>query len=64
MHIQRPQINRINELAHQEEKITVLGGSSVSACPEYYPQFDILHLGELGDATDEEKVRERGKAYL
>ncbi|PSP09973.1 MAG: B12-binding domain-containing radical SAM protein [Cyanobacteria bacterium SW_4_48_29] len=52
MHIQRPQINRINSLAHQEGKITVVGGPSVSGCPEYYPEFDILHLGELGDATD------------
>lgn len=53
MHIQRPQINQINELAHQEGKITVVGGPSVSGCPEYYPDFDILHLGELGYATDE-----------
>lgn len=53
MHIQRPQINLINELAHKEGKITVVGGPSVSGCPEYYPDFDILHLGELGDATDQ-----------
>lgn len=53
MHIQRPQINRINDLAHQEGKITVVGGPSVSGCPEYYPEFDIVHLGELGDATNE-----------
>jgi hopanoid C-2 methylase len=52
MHIQRPHINRINELAHQAGKITVVGGPSVSGCPEYYPDFDILHLGELGDASD------------
>ncbi|ALF54267.1 Fe-S oxidoreductase [Nostoc piscinale CENA21] len=52
MHIQKPQINQINQLAHQEGKITVLGGPSVSGCPEYYPDFDILHLGELGDASD------------
>ncbi|WP_341525325.1 B12-binding domain-containing radical SAM protein [Nostoc sp. UHCC 0302] len=52
MHIQKPQINQINELAHREGKITVVGGPSVSGCPEYYPEFDILHLGELGDATD------------
>lgn len=53
MHIQRPQINHINNLAHQQGKITVVGGPSVSGCPEYYPDFDILHLGELGDATDQ-----------
>ncbi len=52
MHIQRPQLNKINELAHKEGKITIIGGPSVSGCPEYYPTFDILHLGELGDATD------------
>ena len=53
MHIQRPQINHINELAHRAGKITVVGGPSVSGCPDYYPDFDILHLGELGDATDQ-----------
>ncbi|NJM70740.1 MAG: B12-binding domain-containing radical SAM protein [Scytonema sp. RU_4_4] len=53
MHIQRPQINQINELAHREGKITVVGGPSVSGCPEYYPEFDILQMGELGDATDQ-----------
>ncbi|WP_232224171.1 B12-binding domain-containing radical SAM protein [Mastigocladopsis repens] len=52
MHIQQPQINKINEIAHKHGKITVVGGPSVSGCPEYYLDFDILHLGELGDATD------------
>jgi radical SAM superfamily enzyme YgiQ (UPF0313 family) len=52
MHIQRPQMNRINDLAHKEGKLTILGGPSVSAVPDEYPDFDILHLGELGDATD------------
>lgn len=53
MHIQQKGINRINELAHRYGKITVLGGPSVSSCPQYYPDFDLLHLGELGDATEE-----------
>lgn len=52
MHIQRPHINRINELAHRYGKITALGGPSVSGCPEYYPEFDLLHVGEMGDGTD------------
>jgi hopanoid C-2 methylase len=52
MHIQRSQINRINDLAHRHGKLTAIGGPSVSGCPEYYPDFDLLHLGELGDATD------------
>src|SRR5207253_1005931 len=29
-----------------------IGGPSVSGCPEYYPDADLLHIGELGDATD------------
>lgn len=53
MHIQKPQIKKINHLAHEFNKITIIGGPSVSGCPEYYPEFDILHLGELGDATDQ-----------
>jgi radical SAM superfamily enzyme YgiQ (UPF0313 family) len=52
MHIQRERINHINDLAHQAGKVTIVGGPSVSGCPEYYPDFDIVHLGELGDATD------------
>ena len=52
MHIQRPQINRINDMAHGYEKLTALGGPSVSSCPEYYPDFDLLHIGELGDAME------------
>src|SRR5262249_44483401 len=38
--------------AHAFNKITVLGGPSVSGCREWYPDVDILHVGELGDATD------------
>jgi len=52
MHIQRPQINRINDLAHRMGKLTAVGGPSVSGCPEYYPDVDLLHIGEMGDATD------------
>jgi radical SAM superfamily enzyme YgiQ (UPF0313 family) len=52
MHIQRRQINDINRRAHEAGKVTALGGPSVSGCPEYYPDFDYLHVGELGDATD------------
>lgn len=52
MHIQQEQINAINEKAHKAGKLSVVGGPSVSGCPEYYPDFDILHLGEFGDATD------------
>jgi radical SAM superfamily enzyme YgiQ (UPF0313 family) len=52
MHIQRPQIGDINRRAHAYGKVTALGGPSVSGCPEYYPDFDYLHVGELGDATD------------
>jgi len=53
MHIQRRQIEDICRRAHRHDKVVALGGPSVSACPEYYPSFDYLHVGELGDATEE-----------
>ncbi len=51
MHVQRDCINDVNERAHVAGKVTALGGPSVSASPEWYPNFDILHVGEMGDAT-------------
>jgi radical SAM superfamily enzyme YgiQ (UPF0313 family) len=51
MHVQRDTIRGVNERAHEAGRLTVLGGPSVSASPEWYPDFDILHVGELGDAT-------------
>lgn len=53
MHVQRRAIDRITHAAHRHGKLTVLGGPSVSGCPDYYPEPDILHIGELGDATNE-----------
>ena len=52
MHIQRPQIQDIIVRAHAQGRPVVIGGPSVSGCPEYYPEADVLHVGELGDATD------------
>jgi radical SAM superfamily enzyme YgiQ (UPF0313 family) len=52
MHIQAEQIRDIQRRAREAGKIAVLGGPSVSASPEVYPDYDYLHLGELGDATD------------
>jgi len=52
MHIQAPQIRDIHRRAKLAGKVTALGGPSVSAAPEMYPEFDYLHLGELGDGTD------------
>jgi len=52
MHIQAPQIRDIAARAHAAGKIAVLGGASVSGSPELYPDYDYLHLGEIGDATD------------
>jgi hopanoid C-2 methylase len=52
MHIQAPQIHDIAQRAKAAGKTTVLGGPSVSGAPELYPEFDYLHLGEIGDATD------------
>jgi radical SAM superfamily enzyme YgiQ (UPF0313 family) len=45
-------MNDICHRAHDHDLPVVLGGPSVSACPDYYPAFDYLHIGELGDATD------------
>src|SRR5437868_8468409 len=52
MHIQRQQMNDICRRAHEFNLPVAIGGPSVSACPDYYPGFDYLHVGELGDATD------------
>ena len=52
MHIQRPHIHDITRRAHAHGRPVVVGGPSVSACPEDYPDADVLHVGELGDATD------------
>ncbi len=52
MHVQAGQIRSIAQRARAAGKPAVLGGPSVSAAPEMYPEFDYLHLGELGDATD------------
>jgi radical SAM superfamily enzyme YgiQ (UPF0313 family) len=53
MHIQRQQMNDICRRAHAFDLPAAIGGPSVSACPDYYPSFDYLHVGELGDATNE-----------
>jgi hopanoid C-2 methylase len=53
MHIQRGQVEDICRRAHRHDKVVALGGPSVSACPKYYPTLDYLHVGEIGDATDE-----------
>jgi hopanoid C-2 methylase len=52
MHVQAPQMHDIHERAKAAGKVTALGGPSVSSAPEWYPDFDYLHLGEIGDATD------------
>jgi hopanoid C-2 methylase len=52
MHIQAPQIHDIARRAKAAGKVTALGGPSVSGAHEMYPDFDYLHIGEVGDATD------------
>ncbi|HZK90969.1 MAG TPA: B12-binding domain-containing radical SAM protein [Stellaceae bacterium] len=52
MHVQREAIADIGRRAREFGKASALGGPSVSSCPEHYPGFDYLHIGELGDATD------------
>src|SRR6201986_3112529 len=53
MHIQRQQMNDICRRAHAFDLAVAIGGPAVSACPDYYPSFDYLHVGELGDATND-----------
>ncbi|MGH7310303.1 MAG: B12-binding domain-containing radical SAM protein [Candidatus Rokuibacteriota bacterium] len=53
MHVQRRAIEDVIARAHAVGKPVVLGGPSVSGCPEFYPEADVLHVGELGDATDQ-----------
>jgi hopanoid C-2 methylase len=53
MHIQAAQIHDVRARARASGKVTALGGPSVSAAPEMYPDYDYLHIGELGDATDD-----------
>jgi hopanoid C-2 methylase len=52
MHIQAPQMRDIAARARAAGKIAVLGGASVSGSPELYPDYDYLHIGEIGDATE------------
>jgi len=53
MHVQAGQIRDIARRARAAGKVVALGGPSVSSAPEMYPGVDYLHIGELGDATDE-----------
>src|ERR1700735_2617950 len=51
MHSQRHRIHDITRRAHDAGKVVALGGPSVSSAPDYYPDVDLLHCGEAGDAT-------------
>ena len=52
MHVQRPRITEMLRAARRVGVISVLGGPSVSASPGWYPEADIIHIGEIGDGTD------------
>ena len=52
MHVQSAAMHDICARARAAGKPVALGGPSVSGAPEKYPDFDYLHIGELGDATD------------
>ena len=52
MHVQREQIHDVIARAHAVGRPVAVGGPSVSGCPEFYPDADYIHVGELGDATD------------
>ena len=51
MHIQRNRIHDLTRRAHDAGKVVALGGPSVSSAPDYYPDVDLLHCGEVGDGT-------------
>ena len=51
MHIQREQIRDVIGRAHRAGRSAILGGPSASSAPEWYPEADIIHFGEVGDAT-------------
>ncbi|MGA2223106.1 MAG: DUF4070 domain-containing protein [Syntrophobacteraceae bacterium] len=51
MHIQREYIRDVIGRAHRAGRCAILGGPSASSAPEWYPEADIIHLGEVGDAT-------------
>jgi radical SAM superfamily enzyme YgiQ (UPF0313 family) len=51
MHIQRTRIHDITKRAHAAGKVVALGGPSVSSAPDFYPDVDLLHCGEVGDGT-------------
>jgi hopanoid C-2 methylase len=53
MHVQRNSILDIARRAHGCGKAAALGGPSVSSAPELYEEFDYIHVGELGDGTDQ-----------
>src|SRR5215208_554562 len=53
MHIQAPQLRDIHARVKAAGKPMVLGGPSVSSAPEMYPEIEYLHMGEVGDATEE-----------
>lgn len=52
MHVQRPFIDDVIARAHRLGRPAVLGGPSVSGCPEHYPAADLIQVGEMGDSTD------------
>jgi radical SAM superfamily enzyme YgiQ (UPF0313 family) len=52
MHVQRGFIEDVIARAHRAGKPVVLGGPSVSGCPEHYPGADVIQVGEMGDSTD------------
>jgi radical SAM superfamily enzyme YgiQ (UPF0313 family) len=51
MHIQKKRLHDIIRRAHKAGKAVAIGGPSVSSAPEYYPDADFLHCGEVGDST-------------
>jgi len=51
MVVQKDPLERIIDLAHAKNKLVVVGGAEPTVRPEDFPRVDIIHRGEVGDAT-------------
>jgi radical SAM superfamily enzyme YgiQ (UPF0313 family) len=57
MHVQRPFIEDVIARAHHGASRRCWGGPSVSGCPEYYPDADLIQVGELGRTPTDAIIR-------
>src|SRR5438046_7774644 len=51
MYVQAQRANEIARRARALGRVSVVGGPSVTVAPQRFGDVDILHVGELGNAT-------------